>query len=52
VKTFEKLSGVQQTEKTLAGRSAGFGKKEKEEEELKVRQNKSVCLGVSSKHAF
>ena len=42
VKTFEKLSGVQKTEKTLAGRSAGFGQKEKEEEEPKVRQNKGV----------
>ena len=42
VKTFEKLSGVQKTEKTLAGRPAGFGKNEKEEKEPKVRQNKGV----------
>ena len=35
-----------------AGRPAGFGKKEKEEEEPKVRQNKGVVLGVCSKTRF
>ncbi len=52
VKTFGKRSGVQKKEKTLAGRSAGFGQKEKEEEEPKVKQNKGVVLGVCSKTRF
>ena len=43
---------VQKTGKKLAGRPAGFGQNEKPEEEPKVRQNKSVVLGVCSKTRF
>ena len=52
VKTFEKLYGMQNKGKKLAGRPAGFGQNEKEEEEPKVRQNKIVFLGVCSKTCF
>jgi len=52
VKTFGKLCGLQKTGKKLAGRSAGFGQKEKEEVEPKVRQTKGPGLGVCSKTRF